>query len=268
MSPPHPTAVLMLTLHYLTFRTTRSFTTTIQSIKKPYHYRTTTCIKRSLNSGGGAVSSTNLPHDATTTTITTPSNATPDDIPPWAYDPRPFFKFEIIHESTKSRARVGRIHTPHGVIDTPAYVAVATNGALKGVDFRDSDEAGQQLVFANTYHLLLQPGPDVIGDAGGLHKFTNRNAPFITDSGGFQVSTSIVSRRGINNDNFTSKNSQKVTPHVRILPPPPKTGVFTSLRQRPRRIIFQRRTKTPIFQTTIIIVLVPRQSHRRRRHLP
>ena len=111
----------------------------------------------------------------------------PSEFPDWAYEPRSFFRFEILHESTKSRARVGRIHTPHGIVDTPGFVAVATNGALKGVDFRDADDHGQQLVFANTYHLLLHPGSEIIRDAGGIHKFTNRNAPFITDSGGFQV---------------------------------------------------------------------------------
>jgi queuine tRNA-ribosyltransferase len=85
-------------------------------------------------------------------------------------------------------ARVGRIHTPHGIIDTPGFVAVATNAALKGVDFRDAAKAGQQLIFANTYHLMLQPGAQVIEDAGGIHKWTNRpDYPFITDSGGFQV---------------------------------------------------------------------------------
>ncbi|KAL3943182.1 MAG: hypothetical protein SGBAC_002743 [Bacillariaceae sp.] len=109
------------------------------------------------------------------------------DFPEWAYDPRDFFRFEIIHQSEKSQARVGRIHTPHGTIDTPGYVAVATNAALKGVDFRDADQAGQQLIFSNTYHLMLHPGSDIIRDAGGIHKFTNRHQPFITDSGGFQV---------------------------------------------------------------------------------
>ena len=83
---------------------------------------------------------------------------------------------------------MGRIHTPHGTIDTPGYVAVATNAALKGVDIRDADTVGQQLIFCNTYHLLLQPGTDVVEGAGGLHKFMNRkNGPLITDSGGFQV---------------------------------------------------------------------------------
>lgn len=110
------------------------------------------------------------------------------EFPSWAYEPRSFFRFEILHQSNISQARVGRIHTPHGVVDTPGFVAVATNAALKGVDFRDANEAGQQLIFANTYHLILHPGADIIKEAGGIHKFTNRpNGPFITDSGGFQV---------------------------------------------------------------------------------
>jgi queuine tRNA-ribosyltransferase len=112
----------------------------------------------------------------------------PSEFPDWAYQPRDFFKFELVHQSTKSQARVGRIHTPHGIIDTPSFVAVATNAALKGVDFRSADQANQQLIFANTYHLMLHPGANLIQDAGGIHKFTNRpNGPFITDSGGFQV---------------------------------------------------------------------------------
>lgn len=112
----------------------------------------------------------------------------PSTFPSWSFEPREFFRYELIHQSTKSQARVGRIHTPHGVIDTPGYVAVATNGALKGVDFHDADATGQQLVFCNSYHLLLQPGPEVIAEAGGLHNFIGRrDRPLITDSGGFQV---------------------------------------------------------------------------------
>ena len=86
----------------------------------------------------------------------------PSTFPEWAYEPRDFFRYELIYQSKKSNARVGRIHTPHGTIDTPGYVAVATNGAIKGLDMRDADDAGQQLVFCNSYHLLLQPGPEVI----------------------------------------------------------------------------------------------------------
>jgi len=110
------------------------------------------------------------------------------EFPGWAYEPKSYFHFEVIHQSTKSLARVGRIHTPHGIIDTPGFVAVATNAALKAVDFPKADNAGQQLCFANTYHLMLQPGTDIIREAGGIHKFTGRtDRPFITDSGGFQV---------------------------------------------------------------------------------
>jgi queuine tRNA-ribosyltransferase len=97
------------------------------------------------------------------------------------------FRFEIIHQSKKSAARVGRIHTPHGIIDTPNFVAVGTNGTLKGLSNEVVDKIGLQLMFCNTYHLLLQPGPDVVREAGGLHKFINRKYPLITDSGGFQV---------------------------------------------------------------------------------
>lgn len=97
------------------------------------------------------------------------------------------FKFEIIHQSTRSRARVGRIHTPHGIIETPNFVPVATNGALKAVDSIAAQPIGIQLMFCNTYHLLLHPGPDIVEAAGGLHTFMQRSAPIITDSGGFQV---------------------------------------------------------------------------------
>ena len=97
------------------------------------------------------------------------------------------FHFEVLHTSKKSRARVGRIHTPHGIIDTPNFVAVGTNGTLKSLDNHMVSSIGLQLMFCNTYHLLLQPGTEVIAKAGGLHKFINRNLPIITDSGGFQV---------------------------------------------------------------------------------
>ena len=96
-------------------------------------------------------------------------------------------KFELIHQSTKSRARVGRIHTPHGIIDTPNFVAVGTNGSLKAIDNQAIEQIGIQMMFCNTYHLMLQPGSELIRQAGGLHKFINRTLPIITDSGGFQV---------------------------------------------------------------------------------
>lgn len=97
------------------------------------------------------------------------------------------FSFELLHQSSKSQARVGRIHTPHGIIDTPNFVAVGTNGTLKAMENLLAEELDLQLMFCNTYHLLLQPGPDVVREAGGLHSYIGRNRPIITDSGGFQV---------------------------------------------------------------------------------
>ncbi|MFI5334374.1 MAG: tRNA-guanine transglycosylase, partial [Chlamydiales bacterium] len=97
------------------------------------------------------------------------------------------FSFELIHESKKSRARVGKIHTAHGTIDTPNFVAVGTNGTIKALDNAAVSEIGLQLMFCNTYHLLLQPGTSVVRQAGGLHQFIHRKLPIITDSGGFQV---------------------------------------------------------------------------------
>ncbi len=97
------------------------------------------------------------------------------------------FKFEVIHTSKKSRARVGRIYTPHGIIETPNFVAVGTNGTLKALDNDSALGIDLQLMFCNTYHLILQPGTEVVKSAGGIHKFVNRNKPIITDSGGFQV---------------------------------------------------------------------------------
>jgi queuine tRNA-ribosyltransferase len=100
---------------------------------------------------------------------------------------QPDFYFELIHQSKKSRARAGRIYTPHGVIDTPNFVGVGTNAVLKSLDPHTVDQIGLQLLFCNTYHLVIQPGTDVIEKAGGLHSFMNRKMPLITDSGGFQV---------------------------------------------------------------------------------
>jgi queuine tRNA-ribosyltransferase len=96
-------------------------------------------------------------------------------------------KFEILHQSKKSRARVGKIVTAHGTIDTPNFVVVGTHGTVKTLDNTMVHEIGLQLMFCNTYHLLVQPGTQLIRQAGGLHKFIHRHLPIISDSGGFQV---------------------------------------------------------------------------------
>jgi queuine tRNA-ribosyltransferase len=94
-----------------------------------------------------------------------------------------FFDFDVLF----SRIRLGKIKTAHGVIDTPAFVPVATNAALKGIDSVISDELDIPLLFVNTYHMLVHPGVDIVEAAGGLHHFMQRPGPIITDSGGFQI---------------------------------------------------------------------------------
>ena len=121
------------------------------------------------------------------------------------------FRFEILHTSSRSRARVGRIHTRHGVIDTPNFVAVGTNGTIKGLDNETVDAIGLQLMFCNTYHLLLQPGTEVVKQAGGLHRFINRKMPIITDSGGFQVFSLAY---GSVADELKSRGAKKSEGHV------------------------------------------------------
>lgn len=121
------------------------------------------------------------------------------------------FSFQIKHRSKRSQARVGRIETPHGGIDTPNFVAVGTNGTIKSLDNKMVDEIGLQLMFCNTYHLLLQPGREVVRKAGGLHSFIQRKLPIITDSGGFQVFSLAY---GSVADELKSRGAKKTEGHV------------------------------------------------------
>lgn len=116
------------------------------------------------------------------------------------------FLLKVIHSSSRSRARVGQIHTPHGVIDTPNFVAVGTNATLKALDSVTAESLGLQLMFCNTYHLILQPGSELIKKAGGLHTFIRRSGPIITDSGGFQVFSLAY---GSVNDELKSRGKKK-----------------------------------------------------------
>lgn len=117
------------------------------------------------------------------------------------------FSFELIYQSKKSRARVGKIHTPHGSIDTPNFVPVGTNATLKAVDSAYTDKLSIQLMFCNTYHLILHPGTELIKNAGGLHIFMNRKQPLITDSGGFQVFSLMY---GTVNEELKSKGKKQL----------------------------------------------------------
>jgi queuine tRNA-ribosyltransferase len=97
------------------------------------------------------------------------------------------FKFETLKKDKKSKARLGKITTAHGIIETPAFVPVGTKATVKGLTPQDLREAEVQILFGNTYHLHLRPGEDLVKDFGGLAKFMSWNGPTITDSGGFQV---------------------------------------------------------------------------------
>ncbi len=96
-------------------------------------------------------------------------------------------EFKILKQSKKSRARVGVIKTPHGEVETPAYVGVATLGAVKTLTTEQVVETGTQLLIANTFHLHEMPGEKIVQAAGGLHEFMQWRRPLMTDSGGFQV---------------------------------------------------------------------------------
>ncbi|MDR2469001.1 MAG: tRNA guanosine(34) transglycosylase Tgt [Tannerella sp.] len=105
-------------------------------------------------------------------------------------------KFEILHTDTQSAARRGRITTAHGVIDTPVFMPVGTQGAVKAVHHRElADDIHAQIILGNTYHLYLRPGLDVLERAGGLHGFSGWQQPLLTDSGGFQVFSLAANRR-------------------------------------------------------------------------
>ena len=97
------------------------------------------------------------------------------------------FSYEVIKQDKKYGARAGILHTPHGDIETPIYMPVGTQATVKGVLPRDLKEAGAQIILANTYHLYMRPGDEIVKNAGGLHKFMNWDRPILTDSGGFQV---------------------------------------------------------------------------------
>lgn len=95
------------------------------------------------------------------------------------------FSFEILAEEGKARA--GRLVTPHGAIETPSFVAVGTQGAVKALSVDDLRNIGTQVIITNAYHLHLRPGEDLIGRMGGLHRFMGWEGPLVTDSGGFQI---------------------------------------------------------------------------------
>ena len=114
--------------------------------------------------------------------------------------------FEITHVCKQSGARTGILHTPHGDVETPMFMPVGTQATVKFVSPEELKDIGSGVVLANTYHLWLRPGEDIVDQAGGVQKFMNYKGPMLTDSGGFQV-FSLADQRKITEDGVTFKNT-------------------------------------------------------------
>src|SRR5216110_2807768 len=95
--------------------------------------------------------------------------------------------FELLKTDSPGKARLGRLTTAHGAVDTPVFMPVGTQGSVKALDPRELREMGTQMILGNTYHLYIRPGLEIIKQAGDLHQFINWPGPILTDSGGFQV---------------------------------------------------------------------------------
>jgi queuine tRNA-ribosyltransferase len=121
--------------------------------------------------------------------------------------------FSFAVTSTCGHARAGRLTTPHGDVETPAFMPVGTAGAVKAVTARDVREAGAQMVLANTYHLMLRPGDETVSDLGGLHAFVGWDGPMLTDSGGYQV-FSLADLRTIDEDGVRFRSHLDGSAHV------------------------------------------------------
>ena len=132
------------------------------------------------------------------------------------------FEWKIKKTTSQSRARTGIITTPHGKINTPAFIFCGTKAVLKSTNVEDAIKCGTQIILSNTYHLMLQPGSEVIAAHGGLHKFMNWKGPMLTDSGGFQIfslghGTVADEIKGRNSDNRLIKAKLSWSPTQPLL---------------------------------------------------
>jgi queuine tRNA-ribosyltransferase len=119
--------------------------------------------------------------------------------------------FELFAQDPQSKARRGRLTTAHGLIETPAFMPVGTQGSVKAVSSRELRELTAQIVLGNTYHLFVRPGIDVIRHFGGLHRFMNWDGPILTDSGGYQI-FSLANLRKITEEGVRFQNHVDGTP--------------------------------------------------------
>ena len=99
----------------------------------------------------------------------------------------PNFGLEVLKEADDSRARITKIHTPHGPVNTPNFIFCATKASIKGLSAEQVKDTGAEIILSNTYHMMLQPGAELVEKMGGLHKFMGWDGPMLTDSGGFQI---------------------------------------------------------------------------------
>ena len=114
-------------------------------------------------------------------------------------------RFELLDACPNTRARRGRLHTPHGTVETPCFMPVGTYGTVKTLGSQDLEALGFELVLSNTYHLSQRPGADLIEKIGGLHKFMSWNRAILTDSGGFQV-MSLAKNRKLTDEGVTFRS--------------------------------------------------------------
>ncbi|MWC28777.1 tRNA guanosine(34) transglycosylase Tgt [Paenibacillus sp. MMS18-CY102] len=114
-------------------------------------------------------------------------------------------KYELIKVCKQSGARLGRVHTPHGIIETPTFMPVGTQATVKTMSPEELKSMEAQIILSNTYHLFIRPGHEIVRQAGGLHKFMNWDRPILTDSGGFQV-FSLANMRKITEEGVTFRS--------------------------------------------------------------
>ena len=130
------------------------------------------------------------------------------------------FEFELLHVDKHTGARRGRLHTPHGVIETPIFMPVGTQASVKTMSPDELKDCGAQIILSNTYHLHLRPGEQLIQKAGGLHKFMNWDRPILTDSGGFQVFSLASLRKleeyGVEFRSHLDGSKQFISPEISV----------------------------------------------------
>ena len=130
------------------------------------------------------------------------------------------FEFQLLHRDEHSLARRGSLKTPHGTVQTPAFMPVGTQGTVKGVEIEQLRDTGAQMILGNTYHLAIRPGEETVRALGGLHKFSGWDGPILTDSGGFQVfslaSQTKVSDQGVIFQSHVDGRRMEMTPERSI----------------------------------------------------